>query len=213
MLTERTKVRRRAGRGSHDPATVFGILDEALVCHVGFTLAGQPYVLPTAHVRVDDRLYFHGAMANRMLGALAEGVPCCVTVTIVDGLVFARSAFHHSMNYRSVVVLGTATLVNDPEEKRRALHSLVERMQAGRSARCRPPAEAEIAATALVCVPVAEASAKVRRGPPIDAPEDQSLPYWAGVVPVQLTYGAPESAPDLSTGVVAPPERVEHAWA
>jgi nitroimidazol reductase NimA-like FMN-containing flavoprotein (pyridoxamine 5'-phosphate oxidase superfamily) len=192
MLTERTKVRRRANRGGYDPDVIFGILDEALICHVGFTVGAQPYVLPTAHARLGDRLYFHGAMANRMLETLSEGVPCCVTATVVDGLVFARSAFHHSMNFRSVVVLGTATLVTDPDERR--------------SSRCRPPTDAEIASTVLVSVPVVEASAKVRTGPPIDSSEDMALPYWAGVIPTRLVYGAPEPAEALAGA--APPEHV-----
>jgi nitroimidazol reductase NimA-like FMN-containing flavoprotein (pyridoxamine 5'-phosphate oxidase superfamily) len=207
MLTERTKVRRRANRGEYDPDVIFGILDEALVCHVGFTVDAQPYVLPTAHARLGDRLYFHGAMANRMLAALSEGVPCCVTATIVDGLVFARSAFHHSMNYRSVVVLGVATLVNDLEERRRALHALVERLQPGRASRCRPPTDAEIASTTLVTMSIAEASAKIRTGPPIDSSDDMALPFWAGVVPTRLVYGEPEPAEEALSG--APPgERI-----
>jgi nitroimidazol reductase NimA-like FMN-containing flavoprotein (pyridoxamine 5'-phosphate oxidase superfamily) len=204
MLTERTRVRRRAARGSHDPALNHAILDAALVCHVGFVVEGQPYVIPTAHARVGDWLYVHGAPANRMLGALSAGVPCCVTATLVDGLVLARSAFHHSMNYRSVVVLGTATQVTNTAEKRAALHALVERLHAGRSRGCRSPTDGELAATSLLALPITEASVKVRTGPPIDDADDLALPHWAGVIPTTLTRGAPEPDPLLLAGTLGP---------
>jgi nitroimidazol reductase NimA-like FMN-containing flavoprotein (pyridoxamine 5'-phosphate oxidase superfamily) len=204
MLTERTRVRRRAPRGNYDPAVVHGILDEALVCHVGFVVSEQPFVLPTAHARVGDQLYFHGAFANRTLEALAAGVPCCVTATLVDGLVLARSAFHHSMNYRSAVVLGKATLVTDVAEKRSALNALVERLQPGRSTECRSPTDAELATTALVRLPIEEASAKVRTGPPIDSEEDALLPFWAGVIPIRIEFGTPEPDTGVAAGADAP---------
>ncbi|HEX4337366.1 MAG TPA: pyridoxamine 5'-phosphate oxidase family protein [Polyangiaceae bacterium] len=204
MLTERTRARRRANRASYDAGVIHAILDEALVCHVGFALEGQPYVIPTLHVRVGEWLYLHGAVANRMLGALRDGLPACVTATLVDGIVLARSAMHHSLNYRSVVVLGTAELVSDRSEARAALNALVDRVQAGRSAHCRAPNDAELAATSVVRLRIEEASAKVRTGPPVDDPADHALPYWAGVIPVGTTRGSPEPDPSLAAGIAFP---------
>ncbi|HVU01612.1 MAG TPA: pyridoxamine 5'-phosphate oxidase family protein [Polyangiaceae bacterium] len=204
MLTERTKLRRREGRGVHDPATIFGILDAALVSHVGFVARGQPYVIPTMHVRLEDRLYFHGAPANRMLGTLSRGVPCCLTATLVDGLVLGRSAFRHSLNYRSVVVLGVAEAVTDADEALASLHALVEKVQPGRWSGCRPPSPEELRATAIVRLPVVEASAKIRSGPPMDLEADLALSHWAGVVPLRTVHGAPEPDPTLRAGIPFP---------
>ena len=202
--TPRTRLRRHPERGRFDRALVHGILDEALVCHVGFVAEGQPFVIPTTHARVDDRLYLHGSAASRMLRTLAGGLPVCVTVTLVDGLVLARSAFHHSVNYRSVVVLGTAEVVDDAAEKRQALHALVEHVAAGRTADVRPPADGELAATLVLRLPIEEVSAKVRTGPPVDDEADYARPGWAGVLPIALTPGVPIPDPRLPEGVAAP---------
>lgn len=205
LLTPRTTLRRLPKRGSHDPATIEAILDEALVCHVGFAVEGQPYVIPTIHGRSGDRLYLHGSAASRMLKILAGGVPVCVTVTIVDGLVMARSAFHHSMNYRSVVVLGTATLVEDAAEKVEALRVIVEHVAPGRWSEVRPPSDVELKATTVLSLPIAEASAKVRTGPPIDDEEDYALPCWSGVIPLRTVALEPEA--DARLHPDAPAER------
>jgi nitroimidazol reductase NimA-like FMN-containing flavoprotein (pyridoxamine 5'-phosphate oxidase superfamily) len=204
MLSERTRVRRRSIRGAYDADLIFGILDLAPVCHVGFVVDGQPYVIPTIHTRIGHDLYFHGAVANRLLGTLAGGAPVCVTATLIDGLVLARSAMHHSMNYRSVVVLGTAALVTDPVEARAAFTALVDRVRPGRSAQCRPPSDAELQVTKVVKLRIEEASAKVRSGPPVDDPDDLASPHWAGVIPLHVVAGAPEPAPDLNAGIVFP---------
>lgn len=189
-VTERTKVRRLPKRGHYDRETIHAILDEALICHVGFVVDGSPVVIPTIHWREDDTLYVHGSSASRMLRSLKEGVEACVTVTLLDGLVLARSAFHHSMNYRSVVVFGRAREV-DGGEKARALDSLVEHVMRGRSRDVRPPNEIEMRATTVLALPLGEASAKIRTGPPVDDDEDYGLPVWAGVVPIRLTRGEP----------------------
>jgi nitroimidazol reductase NimA-like FMN-containing flavoprotein (pyridoxamine 5'-phosphate oxidase superfamily) len=195
-VTDRTRVRRKPGLGSHERAVIDAILDEGLVCHVAFAAGGSPVVLPTTHVRVDDAIYVHGSAASHMLRTLAGGVEVAVAVTLLDGLVLARTAFHHSVNYRSVVLFGRATLVEDPALKRRALAALVDKLVAGRSAACRPPDDAELAATKVLALPIEEASAKVRSGPPVpDEGDDAALPYWAGVVPVELVRGAPVAAP------------------
>lgn len=204
MLTERTRVRRRANRASYDPAVVHAILDEALVSHLGFAVEGQPYVIPTIHARVGDRLYFHGAVANRTLGALRDGLPVCVTATVVHGIVLARSAMHHSLNYRSVVVLGNATPVGDRDEARAVLRALVERVRRGRAAQCRPPSDAELSATSILGLTIEEASAKIRKGPPVDDAADYALPYWAGVIPLRTVEGAPEPDPLLSPDIALP---------
>jgi nitroimidazol reductase NimA-like FMN-containing flavoprotein (pyridoxamine 5'-phosphate oxidase superfamily) len=202
--SDRVRVRRLPDRAVYDPARVHAILDEALVCHVGFVVDGQPFVIPTIHARVEDRLYFHGSAASRMLRALKDGVPVAVTVTLVDGLVLARSAFHHSMNYRSVVALGTAREVSDPEEKRAALDAIVEHVVPGRTAEVRPPSANELKATLVLCLPLEEVSAKVRTGPPLDDEEDYALPCWAGVIPLRLEPGAPVDDPRLAAGIEAP---------
>ncbi|HVS30547.1 MAG TPA: pyridoxamine 5'-phosphate oxidase family protein [Thermoanaerobaculia bacterium] len=204
LQTERTTVRRLPKRGAYDRATVTSILDEALICHVGFVVAGQPMVIPTIHTRIGHTLYFHGSVASRMLRSLREGVEACVTVTILDGLVLARSAFHHSMNYRSVVVLGEAREVVDRDEKVRALTALVEHVVPGRSADARGPNEAEIKATLVLAMEISEASAKIRTGGPVDDEEDYALPVWAGVLPLQLTPAAPLPDERLGEGVAVP---------
>lgn len=191
LQTPRTTVRRLAARGVYDRETIYAILDEALICHVGFVVEGQPVVIPTIHVRVGDTLYFHGSAASRMLRTLRGGVDACVTVTLLDGLVLARSAFHHSMNYRSVVVLGKGREVVEREEKLRVLDALVEHVVLGRAAVVRPPNEMEIKQTLVIALPLAEASAKVRTGPPVDEEADYALDVWAGVVPVALVKGEP----------------------
>lgn len=191
MRTERTTVRRLAKRGNYDPPVIHSILDEALICHVGFVVDGQPTVIPTIHTRIDDTLYFHGSVASRMLRSLKDGVDMCVTVTILDGLVLARSAFHHSMNYRSVVVMGKAHEVADREEKLRVFDALAEHVMRGRSADARKANEAELRSTVLIALPIEEASAKIRTGPPIDDEEDYALPIWAGVLPFKQVPQTP----------------------
>lgn len=202
--TDRTRVRRKPARGSYDVEAVNAILDEALVCHIGFAIPGHaaPIVIPTTHVRVDDHVYVHGSAASHMLGTLAQGIEVCVEVTLLDALVFARTAFHHSVNYRSVVLFGHAELVEDPARKRRALAALIDKLAPGRSAACREPDDKELGATKVLAVPIREASAKVRTGPPLaDEGDDAALPYWAGIVPVQLARGVALSAPDCAAPV------------
>lgn len=195
--TERTTLQRRPTRGSYDRPTVEAILDEGLYCHVGFVVDTQPYVIPTIHARIADRLYIHGSSASRMLRTLKEGVPMCVTVTILDGLVLARSAFHHSMNYRSVVVLGTAQEVADPAEKNEALQALVEHVAPQRWNDVRRPTIQELKATSVLRLPLEEVSAKIRTGPPIDDEEDYQLSCWAGEIPLSLAPQAPVPDPRL----------------
>jgi uncharacterized protein len=189
--TDRTRINRLPQRGNYDRTTINAILDEALICHVGLAPAGRPVVIPTIHTRIGDHLYFHGSPAAGMLRTLLQGVEACVTVTILDGLVLARSAFHHSMNYRSVVVFGRAEEVTDRDEKLRVLAALVEHVCRGRSADARRPNEKELKQTLVLRLPIAEASAKIRTGPPVDEAEDYDLPIWAGVLPLPLTPGAP----------------------
>jgi uncharacterized protein len=202
--TERTRVWRKSGRGSYDRELVHSILDEALICHVGFVEDGQPYVIPTIHARVGETLFLHGARANRTLKALADGIPCCVTVTLVDELVLARAALHHSLNYRSVMVLGTAREVSDPEEKERALRAVVEHIAPGRPDEIRGPDAADLKSTKLLSMEIEEASAKVRTGPPLDEEDDLDLPYWAGRLPLTLGTADPIPAPDLIEGLSVP---------
>lgn len=205
--TERTQVKRLPDRGKYDAETVHAILDAGFVCHVGFVVGEQPYVIPTNYGRVGDTLYLHGSSASRMLKTLTGGIPVCVTVTLVDGLVLARSAFHHSVNYRSVVILGEATLVDKPEEKMNALEAFTEHVMRGRWKDIRPPNVLELKATTVLSVPLAEVSAKVRTGPPKDDAEDYALPIWAGVLPLPIVPGAPIPDPKLNTGL-EPPENV-----
>jgi nitroimidazol reductase NimA-like FMN-containing flavoprotein (pyridoxamine 5'-phosphate oxidase superfamily) len=195
--TTRSRVRRAPKRAEYDRATVAAILDAGLICHVGFVADGQPYVIPTLHARVGDVVYLHGSTASRMVRTLAAGAPACLTVTHVDGLVLARSAFHHSMNYRSAVVLGTMRLVDDPGEKDRALEAFTEQLVPGRWEHVRPPSRKELKGTSVLALPLDEASAKVRTGPPEDDEEDYALPVWAGVVPLAVTPGVPEPDPRL----------------
>lgn len=202
--SSRTTVRRHAERGHYDRATVHAILDEGLVGHLGFAVDGQPYVIPTLYARIDDTLYLHGAVANRMLGVMADGVPVCFTVTLLDGLVLARSHYSHSANYRSVVVLGTAREVADRDEKVRSFEALVEHVARGRWADARQPSEPETRSTRVLALPIDEASAKIRSGPPKDDPEDLELDVWAGVVPLKLVAGTPIPAPDLRGGRAVP---------
>jgi nitroimidazol reductase NimA-like FMN-containing flavoprotein (pyridoxamine 5'-phosphate oxidase superfamily) len=199
--TSRTQVKRLPKRGVYDKAAVHAILDEGFVCHVGFTLDAQTYVIPTGYVRVDDRIYIHGSPASRMLGALSQALDVCVTVTLLDGLVLARSAFHHSMNYRSVVVLGKARLVTDPAEKTAALHAFVDHVVLGRWDEVRQPTAKELQSTNVLALALDEVSAKVRTGPPIDDEEDYALPIWAGVVPLRTTAGEPAADPRLPPGL------------
>jgi uncharacterized protein len=185
-VPEHLRVKREPQRGVYDRETIDAILDEALVCHLGFAEDGQPYVIPTLHARIGDRLYVHGSAASRMLRHAASDVRICVTVTLLDGLVLARSVFNHSIDYRSVVVLGTPTLVEDVDEKREALRAFTEHVAPGRWEEARQPTDQELKATWILSVPLDEASAKIRSGPPEDEPEDMELPVWAGVVPIHL---------------------------
>ncbi len=205
LQTERTTVKRRPQRGAYDRATVHAILDEALICHLGFAVDGQPYVLPTIYARVGDVLYVHGSSASRMLRTLAGGVEACVTVTLMDGLVLARSAFHHSMNYRSVVVLGRARAVTERAEKIAALEAVVEHVVPGRLPEVRPPSDQELKATAVLTLPLEEASAKIRSGGPLDDDEDLAIPVWAGHLPLVQRALSPVDAPDLAHRLEAPP--------
>jgi uncharacterized protein len=193
--TERTQVKRLPKRGRYDEETVFQILDTGFVCHVGFSVDGQPFVIPTNYGRQGDTLYLHGSAASRMLKTLSGGVPVCVTVTHVDGLVLARSAFHHSVNYRSVVILGTARLVDDRAEKVEALRIFTEHVMKGRWDDIRQPTEQELKATTILALPLAEVSAKVRTGGPIDDEADYALPVWAGVLPLEIIARSPEPDP------------------
>jgi len=176
--TERTRLRRLPKRGAFDRETVYSILDEAFICHIGFTVDGQPYVIPTAFGRIENDLYIHGSSASRMLRTLSGGVEMCFTATLVDGLVIARSAFHHSINYRSIVVLGMATLVEDLGEKNRALEAITDHIVPARWADVRWPTDLELKATSVLKLPIDEASAKIRTGPPIDDDEDYELDVW-----------------------------------
>lgn len=200
MPTQRTRVVREPERGVYDRATAYRILDEGFICHVGFSVDGQPFVIPTSYGRKDATLYIHGSAASRMLRQMKGGIPVCVTVTLLDGLVLARSVFNHSMNYRSVVILGEATLVEDPDEKLVALRVLSEHIIPGRWDDARQPNERELKATSVLRVPIQEFSAKVRTGPPIDDEPDYSFPTWAGVVPLEMTIGAPIDDPRLERG-------------
>jgi uncharacterized protein len=200
--TDRTRLRRLPERGSYDRGTVHAILDEGFLCHVGFVLDGRPCVIPTGYARVGETLYLHGSTGSRL--GLRPGADVCVTVTLLDGLVLARSAFHHSMNYRSVVVFGRTRPVTDPEEKDAALGALVEHIVPGRGADVRPGDRQELAATAVLAVPLDEVSAKIRRGNAVDEEEDYDLPVWAGVLPLELMPGAPAPDPRLDPAIPVP---------
>jgi nitroimidazol reductase NimA-like FMN-containing flavoprotein (pyridoxamine 5'-phosphate oxidase superfamily) len=203
--TERTQVKRLPKRGKYERETVFAILDAGFVCHVGFNVDGQPYVIPTNYGRSGDTVYLHGSAASRMLRTLSEGVPMSVTVTHVDGLVLARSAFHHSVNYRSVVILGTARLVTDPAEKMEALRVFTEHVMKGRWDDVRQPTEQELKATTVLALPLEEVSAKVRTGGPIDDEADYTLPVWAGVLPLETSVKEPVPDPQRKSDQPIPP--------
>ncbi len=202
--TERTTVKRLPKRGVYDRASVYAILDEAFICHVGFAVDDKSYVIPTSYGRIGDWLYVHGSAASRMLRELGKGIDVCVTVTLVDGLVLARSAFHHSINYRSVVVFGKAEAVEDPSEKMAALEAFTEHIVRGRWAEVRQPDEGEMKATLVLRLPLEEASAKVRTGPPVDDEDDYRLPVWAGVVPLEIVASDPVDDPRLGPGTSPP---------
>jgi nitroimidazol reductase NimA-like FMN-containing flavoprotein (pyridoxamine 5'-phosphate oxidase superfamily) len=206
--TQRTRVVREPERAVYDREAVYRILDEGLICHVGFVKDDQPFVIPTSYGRKGAGLYIHGSAASRMLREMKGGVPVCVTVTLLDGLVLARSVFNHSMNYRSVVIIGHATLVEDPQEKLAALRVLSEQIIPGRWDDARQPNERELKATSVLRVPIEEFSAKVRIGPPVDDEEDYSFATWAGVIPLEMTAGAPVNDQRLEVSRVAPPDYV-----
>ncbi len=203
--SERVRLRRKRERGDHSRATIDAILDEGLIAHLGIVEDGQPYVIPTLHARDGDVVYLHGSSASRTLRALGAGMPCCLTVSLIDGLVLARAAMHHSANYRSAVLLGTARVVQDADERMHGFRTVVERIVPGRWPEVRPPSVNEIKATALLALPIEEASAKVRTGPPLDDEEDYELSAWAGVIPLQLSAGEPEPDPRLTPGAAVPP--------
>jgi len=204
--SERVRLRRKRERGSHDRAVIDAILDEALIAHVGIVEQdGQPFVIPTLHARSGDVVYCHGASAGRTLRALASGARACLTVSLIDGLVLARSAMHHSANYRSVMLIGEATVVAEPDEKLAALRAIVEHIVPGRWHDVRPPTANELQATSVLAIPIEQASAKVRTGPPLDDDEDYELTAWAGVIPLTARAGEPEADPRLRAGIAAPP--------
>jgi uncharacterized protein len=202
--SERTRVRRMPARAAYDREIIDAILDEGLICHVGFVADGQPVVLPTIYARDDGRLLLHGSAASRMLRSIRDGVPVCVTVTLHDGLVLARSAYHHSMNYRSVVIFGTATEITDDAAKVAAMESIVEHVMPGRWREVRPPNDGELKATMVLVLPINEASAKLRSGPPLDDEEDFGIPVWAGELPLRLVAQAPKADPRLPAGIALP---------
>ena len=202
--TDRTTLKRLPARGFYDRELVFRILDEGFICHVGFAVDGRPMVIPTGYARLGEKLYVHGSQASRMLRTLKTGVDACVTVTLVDGLVLARSAFHHSINYRSVVIFGQAQLVDEPDEKLAALVAFSEHVIRGRWKDVREPTEQELKATTVLSLALTEVSAKVRTGPPLDDEEDYQLPIWAGVIPLRLVADEPLADPLLSEGIDAP---------
>lgn len=203
-LTMRTELRRLPKRGSHEEETIHAILDAGFLAHVGFQMDGQPFVIPTLYGRDGNKLYLHGSAASRMLGQLQTGMPACVNVTLVDGLVLARSAFHHSMNYRSVVAFGVARKIEDPEQKKLALRVISEHVIAGRWNDVRGPSAKELKVTSVLEFRIEEASAKIREGPPLDDEEDYSLPVWAGVLPLRQEANTPVPDARLRDGIAAP---------
>src|ERR1043165_2149801 len=202
--TERTTLKRLPKRGSFDREVVNAILDEAFICHVGFVAEDKPVVIPTGYARVGETVIIHGSQASRMLRALGQGIDVCVTVTLIDGLVLARSAFHHSMNYRSVVIFGRARVIDDREEKLQALDALSEHMIPGRWQDVRKPSEEELRQTTVLTLPIEEGSAKIRTGPPLDDEEDYRLNVWAGVIPLQLVADSPVADPRLASKIDLP---------
>jgi uncharacterized protein len=210
-MSTRTKIRRAPARAVYDRDAIDAILDEALIAHLGFVDDGQPYVIPTLQARIGDTVYIHGSSASRAIRTLGAGIPACLTVTLVDGLVLARSAFHHSINYRSVVVLGTCTAVEGPEQREVALRAFTERLVPGRWDEVRPPTAKELKGTRVLAMALDECSAKVRTGPPVDDDEDYELPVWAGVIPLQTVAQEPVADPRLSDGIE--PSAVVARWA
>jgi len=202
--TSRTRVNRLPKRGDYSQKTIYAILDAGFLCHAGFVVDGQPYVIPTGYGRAGDTLYLHGSAASRMLRTLAGGVDVCVTVTLLDGIVLARSAFHHSMNYRSVMMLGKASAVEADAEKAAALRVISEQIVRGRWDDVRKPTAQELKATAVLKLPIEEASAKIRTGPPLDDEEDYALNVWAGVLPLAIRAGEPVADPRLAPGAKVP---------
>jgi nitroimidazol reductase NimA-like FMN-containing flavoprotein (pyridoxamine 5'-phosphate oxidase superfamily) len=205
-----TRVRRFPRHARYDRDSLNQVLDEGLICHIGFVDAGRPFVIPTIHARVGDVIYIHGSPVGRMLKTLKDGVEVCLTVTILDGIVLARSAFFSNMNYRSVLVMGRAVEVTDPDEKRRSFEAIVEHMARGRWSDCRRPTAKEARSTSVVRLPIKEFSTKMRHRPAKDPVSDHDLPYWAGVVPIALASAAPEDTPDLKPGIKAPPYAVNY---
>ena len=211
-VTSRTRLRRMRERGVFDRAAIYRILDDAFVCHLAFAVEGQPFAIPTGYARLGDALYVHGSAASRMVRHLSAGLEVCCTVTLIDGLVLARSAFHHSVNYRSVVVLGTARLVEDREEKLTALRGFTEHVVPGRWSQLRPITDQELKGTAVLALPIEEASAKVRTGPPKDDEDDLSWPVWAGVVPLVTTVSHPVPDQHVLPGITAfDPDRLRRS--
>jgi nitroimidazol reductase NimA-like FMN-containing flavoprotein (pyridoxamine 5'-phosphate oxidase superfamily) len=206
----RVSVCRHPERGRYDRDAIDAIFDEALFCHVGFVVDRQPFVIPTMHARVGDLLYLHGSPASRMLCELGDGVEVCATATLVDGLVLARAVYSHSLNYRSAIVLGRARSCNDGEEKLAALTAIVEHVVAGRSRDARPPNVTELAGTKVLALPIEEASAKVRSGPPNDFDPDLQLPVWAGVIPLSTIAGTPLTEERVPRGVTVPPYATDY---
>jgi len=202
--TELNKVKRLPKRGQYDKKTIYEIVDKALICHVGFVLEGQPFVMPTIHVRIGDTIYLHGAVANRMLNHIKAGNNVCLTMTLIDGIVFARSVFHHSMNYRSAVIFGKGRVIEDYDEKWNVFRALTEHIAKGRWDDARKPNEQETNVTTIVAIDIESASAKVRTGPAKDDEEDYTLPIWAGVMPVQMQFGTPINDERLSSGITVP---------
>jgi len=202
--TQRSQIKRVPQRGNYEQKVIYQILDEGLICHLGFTIDNQPFVIPTAYGRVEDQLYIHGSPASRMLRSLITGIEVCLTVTLLDGLVMARSAFHHSMNYRSVVIFGTASVVQNAEKKLEALRAFTEHVVPGRWSEVRQPSRQELQGTLVLSLPLTEASAKMRTGAPLDDEADYDLPVWAGVVPLQLVAGEAMSDSRLQPGITPP---------
>jgi len=203
--TGRNQVRRKPQRADYQKQTIYHIIDEAPICHVGFVVDGQPVVIPTLHARQDDVIFLHGAPASRLLKVIETGAEVCITVTIVDGIVLARSAFHHSINYRSAVLFGRGAIITEPAQKMVALAAITEHIAPGRWREARQPSQQELDATTVVAVSIASASAKMRSGPPLDDEADYELPIWAGVLPLALVRAAPEPDPRLPAGIPLPP--------
>ena len=208
--TQRTTLKRLPQRGSFERQQINAILDEGFICHVGFAVDGQPFVIPTGYARSGDTLIIHGSQASRMLRQLGEGIDVCVTVTLIDGLVLARSAFHHSMNYRSVVIFGRANLIQDSAAKMAALEALSEHMIPGRWDEVRGPNDRELQLTTVLAIPLTEASAKVRTGPPVDDENDYDLPVWAGIIPLQMVANGPIADPRLAPATPTPAYAIDY---